>query len=539
MSNPFDQFDAAPPQQKGALPVINDDNSDWNNPAPAANPFDQLDAKAPTPPPAASKGSPVWSSSPLSLAPISQYADGSYGFDSNAGMLGAAKRMGKSALGTIENLPNLYHQVGEQTANNTAEPDTAVSVNALAALTAMRPDVTTTARATIAPAANSALHTAADADYNTLRNMNVHYEPDAAATAMQAQQDALSKTGWSSESAPKTHSILNKLSNPPESAVSTPLTGLMEARSGLGKIGQGADRQDAAAAKNSVRAIDQFIANPSPQSVMAGPAADASAILQRANGNYAAAMRDDKVQGIGDYSQFKSADAHSGANFDNKLRQQISPLFDPRYTARRLSGFTPDEKDAVAQISSGNRVRNGLRFASSYMGGQGGGVAGLESIEGARLGSEWGGPSGAVAGAVMPLVGRALRGVQNNMAQGALDRASTLIRSRAPLSREMQANAPLVNTPATTPAISAVRGAAIQLQPQPQPQPDKTGWGMGVNPQYARGGKVKKPSHEYLVNRLMALAEKAKRAEKKHTAPILNMPDDAVTAALAKAQEAI
>ena len=56
---------------------------------------------------------------------------------------------------------------------------------------------------------------------------------------------------------------------------------------------------------------------------------------------------------------------------------------------------------------------------------------------------------------------------------------------------------------------------------------------------YAKGGKVKKPSHEYLVNRLMALAEKAKRAEKKATAPILNLPDDTVTAALAKAQEAI
>ena len=60
-----------------------------------------------------------------------------------------------------------------------------------------------------------------------------------------------------------------------------------------------------------------------------------------------------------------------------------------------------------------------------------------------------------------------------------------------------------------------------------------------AQPAYAKGGKVKKPSHKFLVNRLMALAEKAKRAEKKATAPSLNMPDDTVTAALAKAQEAI
>jgi hypothetical protein len=37
----------------------------------------------------------------------------------------------------------------------------------------------------------------------------------------------------------------------------------------------------------------------------------------------------------------------------------------------------------------------------------------------------------------------------------------------------------------------------------------------------------------------MRLAEQAKREEKKRTAPILEMPDDVVTVALRKAQEAI
>lgn len=63
--------------------------------------------------------------------------------------------------------------------------------------------------------------------------------------------------------------------------------------------------------------------------------------------------------------------------------------------------------------------------------------------------------------------------------------------------------------------------------------------GRHLQPAYAKGGSVKRPTHEFLVNRLMKLAEKAKREEKKITAPILNMPDDTVTAALAKAQEAI
>jgi hypothetical protein len=55
---------------------------------------------------------------------------------------------------------------------------------------------------------------------------------------------------------------------------------------------------------------------------------------------------------------------------------------------------------------------------------------------------------------------------------------------------------------------------------------------------YAKGGSVK-PKHEHLVFRLMSLAESAKRAEKQHTKQILNVPDNAVTTALAKAQAAI
>jgi hypothetical protein len=37
----------------------------------------------------------------------------------------------------------------------------------------------------------------------------------------------------------------------------------------------------------------------------------------------------------------------------------------------------------------------------------------------------------------------------------------------------------------------------------------------------------------------MKLAEKAKKTEKRVTAPILNMPDDTVTDALARAQKAL
>ena len=65
------------------------------------------------------------------------------------------------------------------------------------------------------------------------------------------------------------------------------------------------------AAKAAKNALDSFIANPAPEAVLAGPAALASAYLQRANGDYAAAMRSDKVTGARDYAQFRASGANS------------------------------------------------------------------------------------------------------------------------------------------------------------------------------------------------------------------------------------
>ena len=55
---------------------------------------------------------------------------------------------------------------------------------------------------------------------------------------------------------------------------------------------------------------------------------------------------------------------------------------------------------------------------------------------------------------------------------------------------------------------------------------------------HAKGGAVK-DNHERLVNRLLSMAEQAKRQQKSETKSILNVPDNTVTTALAKANEAI
>ena len=159
-------------------------------------------------------------------------------------------------------------------------------------------------------------------------------------------------------------------------------------------------------------------------------------------------------------------------------------------------------------------------------GGHGIAASGL-ALGTAALGEHLMGPMGMVAGSIPPVAGSIARSMQNSNARAAVEGLGEKLRQRSPLYEQRVANAPYTVNQDTA-GIAAARAPAAMAPPRAEAEPGR--------PFYARGGKVKKPTHEFLVTRLMALAEKAKKAEKKHTAPILNMPDDAVTMALAKAQ---
>lgn len=496
-ANPYDQFDAPA--------------------APSSNPYDQFDDNS----------KPAYSGA---ILPFSRYPDGSVGFDSNAGLVGDVKR-------AITGLPGLAHQAGAETASNTATSQTAGKSANLAMMATpgdmLTPGISGRAvQSTVEGPSTKELYDAAGAGYNSLRNLGVHYNLGHVGNMAQGTQDALGELGLSSEVAPQTHAILNKLGTPPEGAVSVPLTGLTNVRAVLGRIGQGANPVDRLASKKAISALDDFIQDPAPEAVMAGDASAAADALKTANGNYAAAKRSDKIEGKGDYAQFRADSANSGSNLDNQIRQQIRPLLDPRYP-QRLSGFNPEEKQAIQGIVEGSGPRNFLRSTGNTLGGGGGlgrlATGAVGGNAGAAAGYLAAGPIGSAVGStlgatVLPAVGAAARSGANSLANKSVEKTAGLMRERSPLFQERQSAAPF-DVPANAPGMAAVRAAG-------QMPPDQSH-------QYAKGGSVKRPTHEFLVNRLMKLAEKAKREEKKITAPILNMPDDTVTAALAKAQEAI
>src|SRR5579871_3867964 len=489
-ANPFDQFDepAVPSPQ----------------PSQPANTFDQFDANP--------HGAKVWSSSPLSLAPISQYADGSYGFDSNAGMLGAGKRLVEGAYNAVTGLPDLARRTGAETSENTATPETAGRVADIATMTTpgdmMAPGLSGKAvEGKIATPTEPELLSTGSADLKAARNTGVDYSIPHAVNLSNSVEQHLYNQGIGPADAPRTFAKLADARDIPPGAVAMPIDGLMGIRRGFSKLtaDKSASDMDRAAAATALGHYQSFLENPPPEAVLAGPASTASDLVARGNANYSAGKRSQLVTNRGESADLQTGSTNSGRNYDNVLRQKLRPLVDPTNPQRfQLNSFTPDEVDMVKGVVRGSETpgQNRLRTIGN-LGGGGHGIAatGL-GIAAGMMGDHIMGPAGTAAGFAVPVAGSIARTVQNNNAKAAVEGLAEKLRQRSPLYQERAAKAPLtVNQNA--PGMAAVRAIST---------PDAS-----EQPQYAKGGKVKKPSHEYLVNRLMALAEKAKRAEKKAT----------------------
>jgi flagellar hook-basal body complex protein FliE len=400
-------------------------------------------------------------------------------------------------------------------------------------------------RAAVDTPTTEELYTSAGEHYDLGRQYGKYFDfdPSYMADLANGVQNGLNQDGMHPMLAPASHAVLSDLQKPSNGEV-LPFTGVEAARRTFANIAQGNNPTDAAAAKRAIGALTDFMENPPSEAIIpgsAGPfAAQAAAnkagdLYAQGRGDYAAAKRSDKVEGAGEYAKFKASSANSGSNVDNNIRQQVRPLIDPRHVDRRLAGFTPDERQAVEGVVNGSGSRNFLRTTGNVLGGGGGlgrlATGAVAGNAGAGVGYLAAGPIGSAVGStlgatIVPSIGAAARAGANSLAQRDLAAAAETIRQRSPLFQERQAAAPMVVNPNVSgkAAMGATLGAGTNDDQQPA---------------YAKGGSVKKPTHEFLVQRLMKLAEKAKKTEKKVTAPILNMPDDTVTDALARAQKAL
>lgn len=182
----------------------------------------------------------------------------------------------------------------------------------------------------------------------------------------------------------------------------------------------------------------------------------------------------------------------------------------------------------------------------------------LSGATGMGAGYEAAGVPGAVAGAALPIIGGAAKGLSNKLTANQLQAADELVRQRSPLfqARKAAANAaaspPYVTSTAAraAPARGALEDAATSADASAanaKPLLDTTGKPIPADTEiYAKGGRVArkeggavKPTQEQLLARLISRVEKAKRDLKSETKPLLNVSDDTIARALAIAHKAI
>lgn len=293
----------------------------------------------------------------------------------------------------------------------------------------------------VAPPTTDALYNAASGGYNQARDMGVDYSAKAVKNLASGLRSSLEQDGVLAELAPKSFSILSKLESPADGSVA-PLAGIDAARKAFGLAAKDfSNPTEQLAAKRIMGGLDNFVQNPSAESVVAGPAAAAASTIKDARGNYAAASRSDRINGIEEAADLRAAAANSGLNADNTIRGRVaSMLLNPKQAA----GYSADELAALREVAEGNLGRNSARYIGNILGGGGGLGAALTGAGGAAGGLAAGGPVGAVAGAGLPALGYSAKVLGNALTRRSLDSADALVRSRSPLFQQMQQNAPMV-----------------------------------------------------------------------------------------------
>lgn len=399
------------------------------------------------------------------ILPISEGPNGKPQFDSNAGIVGQVKRSltlpGDVYAGRVdpkspEGIDRAFEMAGVFSPMNPATRSGGYAIPGVRQ--GMVP-------AKVEAPSAEALKAASRQGYDAVRDMGVQYSSDAVVRHVDGLRAALEQDGILGELAPKTFSIINKFTNPPEGSVVTS-AGLEAARRAAQNAARDfANPTEQLAAKRFLEGLDGFVAAADPSGVVAGPAAAAGKALSDARANYAAAKRSEKLQGVEERAELQAARANSGFNGDNAVRQRADAIVSK---PREAAGFNPDELEALKSIIKGNGLRNTMRAIGNLAGGGGGMGAVASGAAAGTAGGMLGGPLGAVAGAAVPIAGMAAKSATGRMALGELAALDAATRMRSPLAQQMLGQAPMT-ADSWLPSLTASRAGGLAALGQMQP----------------------------------------------------------------------
>jgi hypothetical protein len=393
------------------------------------------------------------------ILPFSIDENGKGRFDSDAGIVGAAKRAFMTPGDVYSRKIDLNTPEGFARAQELAR-----------FLNPVSPAVRASRLGVVAPKVKAptaeALKAAADEGYGAVWEMGVDYATPAVTKMVGGFRTALEKDGTLAEFAPKTEAILRRLANPPAgSVVST--EGLAAARRAAEYVAK--DSAERTAANRLIEEIDSFIASADPRSVVAGPAADAAETIAKARANAAAHQRSAAITGQEGRADLRAATTAPDPKLDLTIRQRAASVIENPELAQ---GFTPEELARLERLVLGGRLRNGLRSVNNRLDNSGG--FGSVIAAGGGLGVLTGNPTlmaiGSTAAAAAPGVGTLAKLGQNILGRRALNAADEATRQRSPLYADIKAAAPM--EPSSMLGSQAILGLGTStlLRPPATPQ---------------------------------------------------------------------
>jgi len=419
------------------------------------------------------------------ILPLSKDASGNVGFDSNAGIVGMAKRALESVMSGVL-LP------GDVATGKTpilgpdghTNPEVIGRSFELGSLTTpVNPGIRAGDRAIPGIANNlvrekpsvptaQELASAGAADIKAARQSDLAIDPKALSSwSAKVQQDLLD-SGVHPVDAPNTFAKLKELESAPSGSYITP-SNLQSLRESLGATAQNfnADAaKDQLAASRAIKRLDGFLPSLDPSSFVARPAASAPAtkqqivaqaldakreadrvtdLFERGRANYGAAMRSNDITGtldrantgILERAEARAQAANSGRNLDNTIRQKVASVLEK---PKEISGLSDEELASLNSVVEGSPGRNAARYVGNVAAGGGGIGQILSGAIGGGAGMAAAGPAGALVGASIPVAaGAAARTVANAMARRALKNTDELLRTRSPLYQERLAQSPM------------------------------------------------------------------------------------------------
>ena len=391
-----------------------------------------------------------------SFLPFSMNAQGETSFDTDAGIIGMAKRAFAAPGDVYTGKLDPTSPEGQSRATEFAGMMTPIGAASRVRGSIFAPK---TAYKTVTPKAptREALQEATTAAYKEVAELDVKYTASAVEKMAKELESALNEKGYIAPITGGVHDLIKTLKGAPENAY-IKMGSLDAFRKVMGKLAGTGDDTTKSAASEAIRVVDDFISAANPASLVdraasggqgvsvAGQsfaAADAAAnkslaerasqIILDARSNASAGFRADKIAELKDIMKLRSDSANSGMNLDNTTRSKLVSML-TNSGGKGVRGFNDTEKQAIRQIIEGTPTKNALRRVGNMLGGGGGMGQTLATFGPAGAVGLTGGGAGSTVAAMVPgMIGALSKAASNRMANKEINQLSELIRSRSQL----------------------------------------------------------------------------------------------------------